>query len=205
MDDDPSVRDSYQMQVEYADLTPVNLAGDLGTLRDFLRRDIGADAGVSDFQLFPSGYAQFNGAELVAAWYARGFPAVLCTRYEKAQIEAIRPYRRRIPVMMTPDQLNPSSLLSSLELSLRELQGEFVESRRPRRTQVHFVRKDEFGKDAFEVEIPAWSTKEMIRVVSNGLPDDVLAGAHRGDYRCFAGVNLNADNSEDLYLDWDLR
>jgi len=51
-------------------------------------------------------YATFNGAELVASLYDRKLPAILCTRFEFADLDEIRPYRQRIPALLRPDELD---------------------------------------------------------------------------------------------------
>lgn len=205
IDDDPMVREGYEYPVRYADLTPIQEdRPNLGTLSDYLGTAVDADAAVSDFSLSSSGYASFNGAELVAGWYRQGFPALLCTRYEKAQIELIRPHRRWIPVLLKPDELNPDSLQEGIRESLAEMSGTFRPQRRPWRAQVHFVERDPIVHGAFSVEIPSWSTADFLRIRLSDLPSQVKAAVSPG-FRCFAQVNLGVEESEGLFFsDWKL-
>lgn len=204
VDDSPSSLESYGYTVEDAELEPLPLAGELGTLEDaFARGFRGADAGLSDFELHTHSYASFNGAELVARWYKDGFPGILCTRYEKAQIERIRPLRRWIPVLLKPDDLNPDSLMQGLELSLKELHGDFMATRRPWRTQVHFLYKDPDTFDTFFAEVPGWSVNEILKIRLHDLPQP-LRSQVRDEFRCHAYANIGTGESEELFLsDWE--
>ncbi len=206
VDDEPQSRTSYGYTIENADLTPISENGPLGTLDQYLQNgavEARAQAGLCDFQLSARAYAAFSGAQLVSNWYRRGFPALLCTRFEKAQIERIRPYRRWIPVLIKPAELTEDTLVMGLEECIHELQVGFRPTRRPWRVQVHFLLKDEDINDGFFVEIPGWEPNEVIRIHLSDLPDDIQPLV-REDYRCHAQANLAAEYPEDLYLcDWE--
>jgi hypothetical protein len=94
IDDDPQVRESYMYPVEELDLTPVLAEGPFPEIIPFieLSKQV-ADAAICDFQLRVRNYANFNGAETVALMYQNQFPALLCTRYEQANIDEMRKYR----------------------------------------------------------------------------------------------------------------
>lgn len=203
VDDEPGSIESYGFTVEDADRVPVPQLGPLGSLDDYLSKTHrGADAGLSDFDLHTHSYADFTGAELVARWYDQAFPGVLCTRYEKAQIERIRPYRRKIPVLLKPDELNIDTLMTGLEKCIREISGDFTPVRRPWRTQVHFLYQDNDTHNTFFAEIPGWSSTEILKIRLDDLPAYVRINV-REDYRCHAYANVGAVEAEDLYLcDW---
>jgi hypothetical protein len=204
VEDDKMVRASLRSQVEFAELTAIEEVGPrLGTLEAYLSRPFDADAGISDFQLVPSGYANFNGAELVAAWYRKSIPALLCTRFEHSQIDVIRPHRRNIPVLMAPDELTPESLLAGLRMCMDEFEGKFVAARKPWRAQVHFVAVDPDDARAYLVELPAWGRELIVKVRINDLPSALRARLAPG-FRCFAQSNIGAEMSDDLYIsDWE--
>ncbi|WP_124778920.1 MULTISPECIES: hypothetical protein [Micromonospora] len=208
VDDQPESRKSYSYTVEDAELEPVAEDGPLGSLDDYLRsRHISqyADAALCDYRLGGRAYASFSGAQLVARWYKENFPALLCTRWEKAQIEHIRPYRRWIPVLMTPDELTVDTLMDGLKECLFELNGNFRPHRRPWRTQVHFLSKDDDQRNTYFAEIPGWERNDVIRVSLTDLPQEV-ATMVRDDWRCHARANLGAESPEELYLcDWETR
>lgn len=203
VDDDPRSLESYGYTVEDAELLAVPETGPLGSLENYLiNGSTKADAGLSDFELHTHSYAGFTGAELVASWYKQSFPGILCTRYEKAQIERIRPYRRWIPVLLKPADLNPDSLMQGLESCLREIRGTFAPSRRPWRTQVHFLYKDTDTHDTFFAEVPGWAGSEILKIRLEDLPMNLRGMIHE-DFRCHAFANVGTEESEDLYLcDW---
>ena len=206
VDDQPQSRKTYGYTVSNAELDPVPIDGPLGSLDDYLRQDIEAiaDAALCDYRLNLKAYAGFTGAELVAGWYKRRFPALLCTRWEKTQVDAIRPLRRWIPVLLKPNDLNEETLSEGLETCIRELGGNFTAKRRPWRTQVHFLQADEEHADIYYAEIPAWDLREVIRVRIRDLPAGLADRVTQG-FRCHARANLGASEAEDLYLfDWDV-
>ena len=206
VDDNLQVMQAYAEQVTDAELDPIIESSTwLGTIDEYLQRPKLADSGLSDFNLYSSGFADFNGAELVAGWYRQGFPAILCTRYEKTHIEQIRPLRRRIPVMLTPDDLNQDSIRFGLEECVNELQGNFRAHRRPWRTQIKFLEEQDAEQQriSYLVEVPAWGLTEIIRVRAVDLPLGSNATVNPGQ-RCHAYVNLGAETPEDMYIfDWD--
>lgn len=204
VDDDEGARDSWEYAIADAQMTPVVESGPLGKFDDYMLRPLMSDAVLCDYELrAANNYAQFTGAELVAGRYKRGVPGVLCTRYEKAQIEAIRPYRRWIPVMITPDELDPDSLARGLAESIRELTVDFRPSRRPWRTLVHFLDTDPGNTDTYFIDVPGWGIDEVLRVRVEDLPEPLRSVVVPG-FRCHAKANLAAELSEDLYLtEWE--
>ena len=68
------------------------------------------DAVVSDHRLKKGHYATFNGAEAVAELYNAHCPAVLCTRWSTADIDAIRQYIPFIPSLISIDEINPDTI-----------------------------------------------------------------------------------------------
>jgi hypothetical protein len=207
IDDERESRRSYGYTISNADLEPVPQDGPLGTLDEYLCNSniqASADAALCDFHLSARAYASFSGAGLVAKLYKSSFPALLCTRYEKAQIEHIRPLRRWVPVLITPSELNVETLRIGLEECIYELTKGFRANRRPWRTQVHFLSKDEDLKDTFFAEIPGWALNDVVRVCLDDLPPAVAKKVQE-DFRCYAYANLGAESAEELYLcDWEI-
>jgi hypothetical protein len=206
IDDDATVRESYRHVANLARLEPqVWSSRIVNPLNRILANGLGADAALSDYQLTQSGYASFNGADLVAGLYKRNTPAVLCTRFDRAAIDTIRPLLRWIPVVLAPNELDPGSLMRSLRIAADELSGMFVSERRPWRSQVHFLYRDDVNNDAYFVELPGWSRSETLKVRLSKLPPDVAARVRDG-YRTFARANLGTEDVERIYLDeWEVR
>lgn len=205
IDDDPGVRQGLGFQVDFAALQPIEETGpQLGTLDNYLKKLPDADAAISDFHLNPSGYAAFNGAQLVARLQRTNFPALLCTRFDRAAVDRIRPHRRWIPVLMAADELNPDSLIEGLEICLSEIAGKFRPVRRPWRAQIYFLERDSEDSSSYFVELPGWQRNEAVRVSVNHIPEPMQPLIAPG-FRCYAQANLGSENADDLYLsDWEV-
>ncbi|MET0395398.1 MAG: hypothetical protein ABW277_01095 [Longimicrobiaceae bacterium] len=207
VDDDDEARQGYQYSIEDLNLTPVSETGPINSLTEFLAiAQERSDAAICDHHLRKRNYAQFNGAEIVAALYRRGFPALLCTKYETAEVEEIRKHMRWVPVMMKPDQLDPSSMEEGFMRCIDEFRGDFQPSRRPWRT---LLRVDDVVSDGrrrwFGVIIPAWDSNQVVRVWFDQVPEQIQ-GIVKPDIRLHAQVNLGAETSAELYFtDWEER
>jgi hypothetical protein len=204
VDDNDASRESFGFTVEDAHLNPLPATGPLGSLANFRERLAGTDFLLSDYELRARNYANFTGAELVAQRQRSGQPSVLCTKYEKPQVERIRPYRRWIPALLAPDELTPDILLSSLERCIGEIRGEFEPAREPWRALVRFVEEDPETPGRYFVELPSWSVRELLPVSTADLPEHI-ASQVAPDFRCHAMINLDSERYEDLYFDgWEV-
>ena len=199
VDDSLDSRVGFGYTVEDANLTPRPANGPLGTLDHFLGELAKTDAFLSDFELRTKNYAEFTGAELVARLCKEGTPAVLCTKFEKTQIERIRPFRRWIPVLLKPEDLTPESLVAGFEICIKEMAGEFGVERQPWRTLVRFTEKDPDSEADYFVEVPGWNTQELLRVTIADLPPSIQQLV-APDFRCHVEANLGASSFEDFYL-----
>jgi hypothetical protein len=203
IDDDPNVRSSYEYPIEELNLTPVIEKGPLPPLVEFVikSRKI-ADAAICDFQLRVKKYAGFDGAETVALMYQNHFPAVLCTRYENTNIDEMRKYRRYIPILMKPSELDPTSLVKGFEVCINEFAEEFSVYRKPWRTLIRVDDMDE-ENGFFYVVIPAWDTHQVIRILKSDLPKWMLEKLRKKS-RFHALVNLGAESHHEIYFDnWE--
>lgn len=199
VDDDKGVRESFSYPVEELGLRPIEQSEPLPELLRFVEdaRDK-SDAAICDHRLrLGSYYAGFNGAELVASLYRIGFPALLCTRWDQAGVDDIRPYRRNIPVLLNPGDLDPETLKAGFEVCSNELAGDFQPHRRPWRTQIRVEEIDEEAGFA-GVIIPAWNPTEGVRLRLSEIP------AVSGGAFLYAQVNLGAERQEELYFDWEV-
>jgi hypothetical protein len=203
VDDDRSVRQSYEMSVQELNLQAVNESGPLGDLQQFL--DAGsqrADAAVCDFKLRVKKYANFDGAALVASWYDRGFPALLCTKYDRASADEIRTFRPRIPVLLTPDELGPEIIVNSLATCIRELRGMAPPSRQLWTTVVRVEDVDRERLPSAYLIVPAWNPNETVRLLLSDVPTE-LHPLFTPEARLLADVNLGAEAYADLFfLNW---
>ncbi|WP_193597869.1 hypothetical protein [Microbacterium sp. YJN-G] len=205
LDDDKNVRDGLAYAIESDEWEPIDQPGPLGTMEDFLARNIGAVGAVSDHKLAPAGYAQFTGAQLVAAWYRRMFPALLCTTYNKSAVDEFRSLRRWIPVVMPPDGLTPDTLGVGLELVRKEQQGDFVAERRPWRAVVRFTDYAPENRTVY-AKLAGWSS-EAVALREVDLPDALREIVTRKpDFLCHAEANLGTVSGDELYLSaWEFE
>jgi len=201
VDDKPDVRQSFAYPVQDLKLTPVLQTVMMATLAESVQRlRLIAEAALCDFQLRVSNYATFDGAELVAALYQSAMPAVLCTRFEKSDIDKIRKYRRSIPCLLNPNELDEDSLLRGFEVCVKEFKQEFTAERRSWRTMVRVQSVEVHHLHLF---VPGWSSREGLRLLRSDIPEPLASKLVEG-LRCHARVNLGATRQEDLYFtDWE--
>lgn len=206
IDDDATAREGWEYAVEELNLHPIQESGPVTDIDRYLAEiNDRADAAIADHHLRKRNYFPINGAELVARWYQRQFPSILVTRYDIAEIDEIRSYRRRVPVLLTPDEFNPDSMLRGLEICVREFQGEYLPSRRAWRT---LVRVDDVERERglyFYVVVPGWDPSTIIRLRMADVPQ-AIRDKVEPDARFHAQVNLGAENQADLFFsEWELR
>jgi CheY-like chemotaxis protein len=204
VDDNPENRNANTWIIEDLNLQPVPADGPLGSLDQFLQKVQGiAQAAICDYMLSVKNYATFNGAQLVAQQYQNQFPAVLYTKWEIADIAEIRQYRRFIPVLVGPDELDTDSLVYAFERCIEEFHGEFQASRRSWRTLVR-VENVDYERGYIYVIVPGWDPKQGVKLLLDDLPSEVREGI---DYqeRFHAQVNIGAEANEDLYFEaWEV-
>ncbi len=200
VDDDPSARQGHSWLVEDLELVPVPVDGDptLPAAEIYAELVPGlADALVCDHHLRKRNYANFNGAELVAALYKRT-PAVLCTRWEEVVLDEIRPLRDRIPVLLR--ELDEENLLAAFNTCVREFVDGPAPDRVVYRTQAHV---QEVSNDAIFIQLPGWTSLHVFRIGLRDLPAEI--GSLHVDQRIHVHANLGADDSSEVYFkDWSL-
>ena len=203
IDDDKSVREAYHYPVEECGLEPKSFEGKISSLEEFVKNTTanGVDAAICDHHLMVRDYSIVNGAELVAALYKNNFPALLCTKWEAARAEEIRKFRRYIPVMISPSDLNPDVIELGLGQCIREFYGEMVPSRKPWRTliRVEDVDEPDSPQRRLYVIVPAWDQNEVVALIMKDLPEHIRDQVKPG-FRCYAEVNIGAEEEKDLYF-----
>jgi hypothetical protein len=206
IDDQPLVRKSYGYTIQNVGLDPWLQEGPLPDSIDEASSSIaqGATAAVCDYKLSGRAYAKFKGAELAADLYKKRLPVLLCTQYVHAEVYQFTPFRRWIPVILAPRDVNEETLIRGLRDCIAELDGEIRVERRPWRTMIHFLSEDEDSPGVYFAEIPGWSVDQVIKIRLSSLPPGIRRSV-KPDYRCFAKVNLGAESDIDLFVyDWEL-
>jgi len=205
VDDEDSARNSYGFTIEDLDLEPDPWEGPLHDVAKCVEKFVErSDAAICDHHLRVRDYSQFDGAELVAACYGKNFPAILCTRWGAADIDSIRDFRRYIPVLLKPDELNPDSVIRGFEICVREFGGDLAPNRRPWRAQIRVEDVGESGLvPIFYFTIVGWDVGDIVRLPMDALPAEIRPEIKEGA-RLHVHVNTGAESDVELYFEsWE--
>lgn len=162
-----------------------------------------AQGAVCDHRLSNSRLANFYGAELVAALYERKLPSLLITQYIEMDTSlSIRKWRRKIPVLLSRDEADASSIAKGIEDCRLELCGDIPNSRKPHRTIVRITNIDEESNErVVDAFVPGWNPHKAVRFPASLIPEEIRDDVLKPGVRLFAHVNIGADKSDDLYFD----
>jgi len=203
IDDDPSYRIALSEIVKDANWQPIEEPGPLPSVEDLYARLKGkANFAILDHNLKIKGsYAKFHGAQAVAFLYEKKFPAILCTTYGAADLDTMRIFRRKIPILISPDNLHPEFLVIAYETCLNELKGKYLSTRKAWRT---IIRVEDVNLDTnpklLIVVIPAWDSKEKVRLPLEIIPINKRDNYSKPGARFHAQVNTGAEISSELYF-----
>ena len=208
IDDDTDSRESYGLTVEEMEVETVLQNDRVDNIDTFLLTIGNQDAVVSDHHLKKSSsYFPVNGANFIYRCYEKHVPSVLVTKYEMASYHEIRPFKRNIPVVLTPEQFNPDTLIKALELCVSEFKGNLSQTRKTWKTLVRFddVLRDEANNKTVAMAIlPSWNRNLVINLKMIELPDEIQKIAEP-DLRLYAYVNIDAEDPYELYFqNWEL-
>lgn len=210
INDDPSDRDVWSLQIEEAGYLPVIIEQPTGrafaSVAELLDQVEGhAKWAVCDHRLSPRGMAQFYGAEAVALLnQRRRTPALLVTTWNKIDVDvSIRRYRSNVPILLSADEFqDPIIIRAQLRAcSLEVIDGLIPAHRIARKTLIHVeTRTTESGVDVVDAVIPGWNPNTKVRfpleLVERNLWDHVREGTY-----FLAYVNRGAEKEEDLFLE----
>lgn len=204
IDDRKEVRESMAFAVEDLQLNPVKCSGPIWDVDKFIREMISnTQAAICDHHLRVGDYSPVNGDHIVARLYKEKFPALLCTRWEAAEINQMRPLRRYIPVLINPGDLTPDTIVDGIRQCIEEFRGNFREERQPWRTMVRIedIMKEDSG-EYFYFFLPTWDAQTPFRLPLSELPESLRPV--KLPHRLHAYVNLGADSAEELFFErWE--
>lgn len=210
VDDNMSAREMYELPLEELDVIPYLADGPIPSLSIFVQETVKkSQAAICDHHLRVGSYANFDGAELVANCYQQHFPAILCTRFEDANVVEMRRFRKHIPVLIKPNQLHPDVITRGIEKCLEEFKDKFQPSRKTWRSLVRVEDIDinpQLDNCYIYLVIPSWCNDTVIKLMLTDLPGEVQKIVADGSgIRLHAQVNLGADSQSELYFDnWEL-
>lgn len=203
VEDDPINRESMSEVVADANFKPVPENEPLPNLKDFITGAMkDTDAFIFDHHLKQSRYAPFDGAEAVAFLYKK-CPSLLCTTWDKADIDAMRLYRRYVPVLIPTDEiaLDPGKIGEAIKVCVNEFNDKFLPSREPVRTILRIESVDLEQKPPIVYGIlPSWNPRQVIRFPITLIAENLQQYVQE-DERFFVYVNLGAENQAELYFD----
>jgi CheY-like chemotaxis protein len=197
IDDDKEAREAMAEIVTDASFQPVIQEARLNSLNDLIGNlHKQADAAIFDHRLTPRNYAAFQGAEAVAALYEKHFPALLITAWSIEDIDNIRPYRRKIPVMIKSGGLEAKIIQDSILKCLNEFQNNYTKERIPHRV---LLRVEDVDTQFIYIIIPSWDPRNGLKLPKKIFPREF--GKIKPGVRLYAEVNIGALKNEDLYFD----
>lgn len=209
IDDDNDSRETYGDTVQEIENIEAILQNEkVENLENFLLTLGNQDAIVSDHHLKKSSsYFPVNGANFVFQCYKKNIPSVLVTKYEMASYHEIRPFKRNIPVVLTPEQFTPDTLIRAFEECINEFKGIMSQTRKTWKTIVRFddVIKDESENNIIAMAIlPSWNRNLVINLKMMELPKEIRDIA-KPDLRLYAHVNIDAEDPYELYFqNWQI-
>ncbi|MEG3875835.1 hypothetical protein QT972_00430 [Microcoleus sp. herbarium7] len=157
---------------------------------------------VCDHRLSNSGLANFDGAKLVAALYDIKFPSLLVTQFTEMDTSfSIRKCRNKIPVLLSREETNASSIAKGIEICTSELCGKIPSTRKTRRTIVSITNiAQESGETVVDAFVPSWNPHKAVRFPAILIPEH-LRDSLKPNVCLFAHVNTGAEKSDDLYFE----
>ncbi|MBI2282445.1 MAG: hypothetical protein HYU71_01920 [Bacteroidetes bacterium] len=202
IDDDKDSRESYGLTVEEISVETVLQNDHVENVDNYLLTMGGHDAVVSDHHLKKSSsYFPENGAHFISRCYEKHIPSVLVTKYETASYHEIRPFKKKIPVVLTPEQFNPDTLLSALQECINEFKGNLSQTRKTWRTLIRF---DDVEEQSAKIILPSWNRNQGINLSMDEIPVE-LRHLLKPDFRVYAYVNLDAEDQHELYFEnWEI-
>ncbi|BBC26950.1 hypothetical protein ABRG53_c111 (plasmid) [Pseudanabaena sp. ABRG5-3] len=207
VDDDEDARDTISWQVENTDgFEPILIykndkySSDVNKFADYIASQQ-VYAVLCDHRLFLDSFANFYGAQLVAALYDRKIPAILVTQNFSIDLNvSIRKYRDKIPVLIERGNINPSEIIKGIECCYSELNIGLSPSRKPYNTLVRIESmSNEDGESVVDAVIPSWHYDTVVRFPKSIIPEYLHEHLRIGD-RLFADVNIGAETYDQIYL-----
>ena len=203
IDDEQTALEASIYDVEEMGKSTYVLKGRYSSPDDVLTEIRGkAEAVLCDHRLGHGAAADFDGASLAAFLYSRKVPAVLMTQfYEIDRDVSIRRWRRNIPSLVSKKVINSDSLIESFTFCCAELAGTIVAKRRAHAALFEILsRTSESGEDVVDIILPAWNSKQAIRIPVSLFADIPSERITVGTWFT-AAVNIGAEKDEDLFFE----
>lgn len=201
VDDDKDAREGLASAVEELGLSPVLENGPIHDLTNFVGGMAGrAQAMLCDYHLKKRNYSADDGDRIVFECYEKMIPAVLCTVKTDWDTTLLHRYRRNIPCLLEPEEINPDSLRSGFTRCVEEFSGRFSPAREPIRALIR-IEETVDDEDYFYVVVPGWDPVQNVRLFKDDVPVHLWDQIEPGR-RFHTQVNIGAERHEELYFDF---
>src|SRR5437588_1514781 len=196
IDDDKREAEVAELEAEDAGFEPFIVEGGpfrkVEDLTDLISSN--AQAAICDHRLAHSGFANFTGARLVAHLYDLHIPAILISQYADMDNGiSIRACRDKIPVLLSRDETDATSIARGIEYCVSELRGKIATARKPNRTLLRIVDiGQEAGEKVIDVIIPNWNPHRAVRLPATLLLRSISKSHLKMGERLFAKTNIGA-------------
>jgi hypothetical protein len=202
VDDDRDSREECSLIVDAlgweSRIVEGHFKSDLGALVETIAHT--ADYIICDQRLSFGNLAEWSGAEIAASLYDCRKRVVLVTTYLEPELPNIRRFGRKLPVVLSRDELNGNVLPRLFDQCTRELETGPAKHRRPYRALVDIITIDGQGTEQVaEAIIPAWNPRRAVTFELADLVEQVARDICAGT-RLYADINLNARDSTELYF-----
>jgi hypothetical protein len=206
VDDDKELAERTAWDVEEAGYQPFLLKNEhfhnVNELASLIKEK--AQGAVCDHRLSNAGFANFYGSQLVAALYDQKIASILITQYTEMDTSfSIRKWRHKIPVLLSREEADASTISQGIEICQSELCGKIPSTRKSRRTIVRITNIDEEAHEpVVDAFVPSWNPHRAVRFPVSLIPENLrdLLQPNR-TIRLFAHVNTGAEKSDDLYFE----
>jgi CheY-like chemotaxis protein len=161
IDDEKDSAETAAWDLEEAGYEPILIVdGSFNGIDELISRiPDDTNAVVCDQRLRKSGFATFNGSDLIAVLYDRKIPAILNTQYFDIDDVPIRKHRHKIPVLLSKqyDVLDENTVEVGISKCLDEFEGRFSNERKPHRNIIRVIDYDKkYKEEVVDVIIPSW-------------------------------------------------
>jgi CheY-like chemotaxis protein len=209
LDDDANQAKAVRLQLEDAGIeTVIANLDDIPTIEraiDWVSSQ--TQALICDVQLnHQHSGIDYNGAALMSTVIDQcGIPGVLTTGFKADVGMLVRPYRHRVPVLVSRDETEETDvLIAGVQICREEIAHGRAPNRETHRVPLYIEKASQADGVALDARVGGWSSKASIRFPATMLGEkfDTMAVAEGIVGRVFfARVNLGAEHESDLFFE----
>lgn len=192
----------YVLSIGFDPIIYDNPINSLGTLeRDLLQNSI--QYALCDHRLNETYYAPFLGAEAVARMYDKKVSALLITGYQNSDADTtIRTYRKKIPVLLKPEEVNKEALRKGFEITYNEIVNKNILPERQSCKAIMTITDviKQGGMNVIKVVLIQWDINTEVGFPTTMLPKKMSKIIKPGQM-LLADVNVDAEKPEDLFFE----